>query len=89
MLATSFAAVVSSQLFTISPSIYLFIGEAQNPLNLLARDRIFRDYTSDNSDASHGLGWYTWTRNRATHTGIQPGALNEVWIKMMMEMQLW
>ena len=56
MLATSFAAVVSSQLFTISPSIYLFIGEASGtPLNLLARDRIFRDYTSDNLDASTAL----------------------------------
>ena len=50
-------------------------------MNLLARDRIFRDYTSDNSDASTALAGIPPTRNRATHTGIQPGALNEVWIK--------
>jgi CubicO group peptidase (beta-lactamase class C family) len=59
----------------------LFWGGSRTPLNIRSRNKIFTDYTSDNSGYSYGLGWVIRTRNRASHTGSQPGARNEVWLK--------
>ena len=62
-------------------SVKIFFDSNELVLNENSKNRIFTDYTSDASSTNYGLGWHIWSNNQARHSGSQPGARNELWIK--------